>query len=264
MLLLAAAPLGAQQLPPVDRFALSFGGYANSLGLDGRFDGSAEQEGTRYDFGESFELEDSRELALVALEWSPHPRHQLHLSAFEDGRRRSAAIDRELVFGGATFPLQAQVHGEFEIRAIDFGYTWWAWRSERAAFGPGLGVLEYRARLTLAGSVRLEGEQDPLADAEVTVTDRLRAPVASLSWRYVLGERIRLRADASALEIGWDGIDGQIRRLQVSAEYYPWDHFGISLGYAVTQLEADARRDALRGNLELEFSGLQALARVRF
>lgn len=263
-ILLLSAPLAAQALPPTDRFAFVIGGYANSLGLDGRFDGSGERAGTRYDFGESFELEDRRELALVGFEWSPHPRHQLHFTAFEDGRRRSASIERELVFDDVTFPLAAEVSGHFEIRALDFGYTWWAYRSERTAWGVGLGVLDYRARLTLAGTLRRDGEEEPLVDAEASVSDRLRAPVLSIGWRHVLTDRLRLRADASALQIGWDRIDGEIHHLRLAAEYFPFEHVGLSLGYALTEVQAEAQRADFRGELELQFTGVQALARIRF
>ena len=254
----------AHALEPTDRFALTVGGYANSLGLEGRFDGSTEQAGTQYDFGERFELEDRRELAFVAVEWSPWERHQLHLSAFEDGRRRSAAIDRELVFDGVVFPLSAEVSGRFDIRAVDFGYTWWAYRSERAAWGVGIGVLDYRARLRLRGTVRRTDVEEPLAEAEASASDRLRAPVLSGRWRYVLGEHWRLRADIAALRIGWDQIDGEIHYFNGAVEWFPWEHVGLSLGYAHTQVQAEAQRADLRGRLELEFSGIQALARIRF
>ena len=251
-------------LEPTDRLSVAVGGYANSLGLDGRFDGSADLTGTRYDFSEAFSLDDRRELALLAVEWSPWRRHQLHLIAFEDRRERTATIERELDFLDVTFPLAAEVSGRFEVRAVDLGYTWWAHRGERTAFGVGLGVLDYRARLALRGVLRRGGEDEPLAEGEAVATDRLRAPVLSLGWRWVATERLRLRADASALQIGWDGIDGEIYSLRLAAEYFPWEHLGFSLGYNLTELHAEAQREDLRGRLQLEFSGVQALARIRF
>ena len=251
-------------LEPTDRLAVSVGGYANSLGLEGRFDGSTDLTGTRFDFSEGFSLDDRRELALLAVEWSPWQRHQLHLVAFEDRRERSTTIEHDLTFQDATFPLAAEITGRFEVRAIDVGYTWWGYRSERTALGVGLGVLDYRARLSLRGILRRGGEDEPLAEGEAVATDRLRAPVLSLGWRWVASERLRLRADASALQIGWDGIDGEIYALRVAAEYYPWERLGFSLGYGITELRAEAQREELRGRLTLEFSGLQALARIRF
>lgn len=257
-------PGAAQALEPTDRLSLAIGGYANSLGLDGRFDGSAEQAGTQYDFGERFELEDRRQIAFVAIEWNPLERHQLHIGAFEDGRRRSASIERDLVFEGVVFPLSAEVSGEFDIRAIDAGYTWWAYRSDRTAWGLGIGVLEYRARLRLRGTLRRDGEDEPLAEATAEASDRLRAPVLSARWRHVLGDRWRLRADVAALRIGWDEIDGEIHHLHAAVEYFPWEHVGLSLGFAHTEVQAEAQREELRGRLELQFSGIQALARIRF
>lgn len=266
--LLAAAVLSpaatAQTLPPTDRLSIGIGGFGNSLGLEGRFDGSVEESGTRYDFAEGFDLADRRSLGLLAVEWSPLLRHQLHLVAFKDSRSRTETISRELVFEGVTFPLSAEVTGRFDIRALDLGYTWWAYRSERTALGLGLGVLEYRASVELAGAIRRTGEDDALAEAVVGASERVRAPVVSASWRYVIADRLRLRADFSALDIGWDRIDGEILRLQVAAEYFPWENVGISLGYAVSQLEAEAQRANFRGRLELEFEGVQALARIRF
>lgn len=261
--LLLLAP-GVQALPPTDRFSLSFGGYANSLGLEGRFDGSTDVTGTRYDFSERFDLDDMRELAMLTVEWSPHPRHQLHAIAFEDRRERSATIERDLTFEDVTFPLAAEVAGRFEVRSIELGYTWWAYRTDTTALGAGLGVLDYRARLSLRGALRRDGEDEPIAQGSAEVTDRLRAPVLRLGWRWVAGERLRLRADASALQIGWDGIDGEIYGLRVAAEYFPIENLGLSLGYGITELRAEARHEDLRGRLTLQFSGMQLLARIRF
>jgi len=251
-------------MEPTDRLSVAVGGYANSLGLDGRFDGSADVTGTRYDFSEGFSLDDRRQLALLAVEWNPWQRHQLHLVAFEDRRERTATIEHELDFRDVTFPLAAEVNGRFEVRAVDVGYTWWAHHGERTAFGVGLGVLDYRARLRLRGILRRGGEDEPLAEGVAVATDRLRAPVLSLSGRWVATDRLRFRADASALQIGWDGIDGEIHAFRLAAEYYPWERLGFSLGYNFTELRAESQRAELRGRLRLEFSGVQALARVRF
>lgn len=251
-------------LEPTDRLTIAVGGYANSLGLEGRFDGSADLTGTRFDFSENFALDDRRELALLAIEWSPSERHQLHLVAFEDSRSRSTVIEENLQFQDVTFPLAAEINGRFDVRALDLGYTWWAYRSERLALGAGLGVLDYRARLRLEGILRRGGEDAPLAEGAAEVTDRLRAPVLSLGARWVVTDRVRLRADASALRIGWDGIDGEIYALRLAAEYYPWEHVGFSLGWGITELRAEAQQEDLRGKLTLEFEGLQATARLRF
>lgn len=262
LLLLCMTP--ALALEPTDRLSLAIGGYANSLGLEGRFDGSTDVTGTRYDFSEGFQLDDRQELTLLGVEWSPSPRHQVHATVFEDRRKRTAVIERDLVFEDVTFPLAAEITGRFEVRAVDVGYTFWAWRTETTAWGVGLGVLDYRARLSLRGELRRGGEDDPLAEGEASVTDRLRAPVLSAGWRWVASDQLRLRADAYALQVGWDGIDGEIYGLRVGAEWFPLEHLGISLGYSHTELRAEARREQLRGQLTMEFSGLQALAVMRF
>lgn len=259
VLLPASAPAADGSLH--DRWSLAFGAYGNRLGLDGRIDGTTEVRGTRFDFDDGFDFDRHERLRTAELTFAPVEGQELRLRGFRDHRRHDTTLTEELVFSGVVFPVDADVRGRFGLDVLDLDYTWWRWRQATRASGLVLGVTRLRARIDLDGEARNgSGPPEPL---RAGYARHLFAPSLGLAFKAAPGERWRYRLDATAMRLRHDGIHGTILETTAAVEYFPTARFGIGLRHAWTRLEAEGRREALRGELDLDYAGWQLYLRQR-
>jgi hypothetical protein len=251
----------AESLEALDRVRVSLGVFSNQLSLEGRVDGSAILDGSERDFDDELDIGKRRSVELYELGWRPFERHELSLRHYRDERQQSASIDEELRFAGEVFPIQASAQGRAAFRASELSYTGWLHAAPRSAFGLQLGVLKLEASLSIAGEI--SSPEFGSVSGEASASDRLYAPLAGFSTRRVLGDHVRVFADARAIRLNYRGIDGRAFSASAGIEYFPLRSIGVVLQYSDTWVEAERRTDAFNGKLEIGFSGPQALLRWR-
>lgn len=257
----------AQELQALDTLRVSVGTFSNHLNLKGRADGTASVEGNTLlegstrDFAEEFDIGNRRSIQLYELGWRPFERHEFSLRQYSDERRKTARLEEELRFDGEVFPFAVEVEGRAAFRALEFAYTGWLHAAPRSAFGVQIGVLRLSGSLSIAGEIR--SEEFGTAQGEASISNQLHAPLIGISARRVLGQHVRVFGEARAVRLNYDGIDGKALSAAAGIEFFPLRQLGVVLQFSETWVQAERSSRGFSGELEVGFSGPQALLRWR-
>ncbi len=257
----------ADELSALDRARVSIGTFANTLNLEGRADGRVSFdentliEGSTRDFADDFSIGDRRSIGLWELGWRPFERHEFGLRHYRDERRRTARLDDDLRFDGEVFPFSVELKGRAAFSALELIYTGWFHAEQQSALGVQVGVLRLAGSLSISGEIR--SDEFGTEQGEASVSNRVFAPLIGLSGRYVFNRHLRGFAEVRAVKLNYEGIDGKAFSATAGIELYPFRHLGVVLQYSDTSIQAERRTDSLCGELEVGFSGPQALLRWR-
>lgn len=265
ILLALSAPAHAERFDgdtlALDRFSFSAGTFVSDIGASASADGSVENSGTTVDFDRDFDTSDGGSLDFLELSWRPFDRHELRLQYFDDTLEGERRIDREIVFDDEVFPIGAEVRGALDVSVLDVAYTYWAFLNERTAFGISIGVVRVDAEASLAGELTVRDER---VELDASVSEELPAPKVGLNFAHAFNEKFRLTADVGTFEKSIGSIDGRIWDANIGFEWYPFEHVGLVLRQAYTKIDAELDRDDFDSEADINFSGTQALVRVRF
>jgi hypothetical protein len=251
----------------LDRYGFYAGSFTNDLNLRGRINGNIEAEGTIIDgtvvdFDREFDFGGSHSLLLLGGTWRPFDRHQLSFDYHRDTREGSRSLQRDIVFEGETFPVNARVDAKYQAEVYDLRYTYWAWLTQRNAFGVSLGLVDYRVGLSLRGEGTFS-DTGTMQSLKASTDSDIPAPLLGLSYRHAFNERLRFFADAARFKARFHSVDGDVTDLHAGIEYFPWEHVGFAALYSIYEIDADVERHSLKGQLDLRSSGFQLLLRIR-
>jgi hypothetical protein len=103
---------------------LSLGTFINGSKLNIRLDGEAGEAGTDIDWNNTFGDSDETRFRLDGL-WRFADRHYLRFLYTDYSRRKTAAFDEDVEWGGETIPAEIDVEAElgFEIIALNYQYA---------------------------------------------------------------------------------------------------------------------------------------------
>jgi len=257
----------ADDHPMLDYLSVSVGGFANNSAASLSANGGANRSGTRLDFDRDLGQGGTRALPYLDVTWRPWDRHEFEFSYYYDAHDSSRTINRNIQFNGNEFLLGAQLSSRFTLSAGAINYRYWAWIGDRGAFGIWGGLQAYRFSLRLTGDVT---SQSGASNAEVSATrsaavsTTLPDPSIGLSYRYQAADWVRLVADGGAFKANVDNIDATLYSARLGAEFYPWEHFGVTTQYTFNKINADVTKNKFNGDLDFKFRGFQLLLKVRF
>jgi hypothetical protein len=251
-----ATPAAAQpQLFPT--FSVRAGGFAVSNGTNIRLDADAgDAIGTEIDFEKELGLDNEVSLATVQIEWLPGERHQFRAAYFRtsrDGQR--TLVDREIEWGGQTYPVGAELSGEFTSSYYEVDWTWWMYKQERAGFGPTLGVMVLD--LSAAVAARFEiGPIDVALRREASATAPV--PTIGLEGRGSILPRLFLQGYIRFLpDVSIENISGDAVQYNAAIEWMPIDHAGLGFAYHGFGINAEIDESSYNGGLDLKTDGFQ-------
>ena len=263
------APAAAEETETwaLDRAGFTLGSYRNDLNLNGSVNGEiagtgTTLDGTEIDYERDFDFGGSHQLLFAEASWRPFERHQLSFGYRRDARENGRRLQRDIVFNGDVFPIDAEVRARFEYQLFDARYTYWPWLTRQDALGVTLGVAAYRLELGLSGRLAVGGVGATQTETAQFDSD-VPAPLVGLDYRHAFNRDWRFFADASAFKASVNAIDGHVANLNLGLEYYPWRHVGVALVYTGYELRGDVERAGFEGDLKLRSSGYQLQLRLR-
>ena len=253
--LAAAAPAAAQrELFPT--FSVVAGAYVltndTTVGLRGQ----------RVNLEDDFDLAGDETLATVRLEWQPGERHLFRLGYYRLSLDGGRTIDRNITWGGVTYPAGASASAELEQTVYEADWTWWLVKRERGAFGAALGatVLEFDARADAelrVGNNTLNFHQDASVTAPV--------PTIGLAGRVQPLSQLWLDAEARILPgVQFDNIEGDALYLSASAEWQALSHLNVGVNWSSFTIDAVVEDSNFDGDLDFTNSGFQLYVRFVF
>ena len=194
-----------------------------------------------------------------SLQWRPARRHEFGASYFATERSGFEQINREIVFRGTTYPVQATVTSEFDAEVAQVTYTYWARQSERNGFGIMLGV----AGISLEAAIDARAPNGTVTARQDATTD---VPVALVGaqMRYAFSRRFVGEANVAALpRVRIDVYSG--RAVQAAARLeYRVGALGLGAAYNYFRIDGDVTQVDFNGELSLRVSGPEAYLRLAF
>ena len=253
----------AQVSPALDRFSLSVGAFSSAPEINATLGSAlgpiptgaleARRKAMPRVSGE-FLLGDNHAITLEAYRYSKG-----YSNSYAWGNYRSTYPDN-----GGTADLKLG----FDLDVARLGYRYW-FGTGKTVLGLGAGVGYYRISLKTqvagtsvstfpgAGFAQSEGSYSRQDEEDAF------APMLELGLRHAVNPSFRLFADASGIHKGGSGVRGGIYNASAGVEWLPFRNVGISLAYAVTDVDLK-RNNASLQRLRVKLDGLMLSLKARF
>jgi hypothetical protein len=264
--LLAIAALGfaasacADVPEPLDRFALSIGGFYPTV--DARISANGPQvAGTDVNFQRDLGLDNHRTLTSLRLDLLVLDSQGFSVSGYQYSKHAGAALARTIEFDGNEYDASAFVQAQLRLRTVDAAWHWWFAPTVQDVIGVGLGAAWYDLKGTIDGGVAVNGNAIAgHGEAEGSAA----APLLTLGWRHAFSENLRGYADFSGVRKPSGALTGHLLNGTLGAEYYPWRNLGVALEYSVNDLDLKADKESWEGRARIHFRGPATFVRLRF
>jgi hypothetical protein len=260
----AAEETGEERNPLESRFIVDVGYFFMSTDMRVRVDGDAtDQVGSDVDYDDTFGIGDFDRFRVDGL-WRIAPRHLIRAMYFQNNRRATRSIEREVNFGDETFPVGATVDAHSDLTVAQLSYEYAFLRRENYELAAGIGIHYVDMNLTLDATIAAAGNQvSRRADAGASTAAPL--PVLGLRWMWRLPHDFYVAAQAQYFYLEFDPYKGSLTDLKASVVWQATDHVGIGLGYNDFgfRFDINARGD-FDGRLRWNYGGAMAFATVMF
>ncbi len=219
-----------------------------------RIDSGNLGRGTTIDAEDQLSLDDEDSVYRVELDWRFARRHQISVGYFDLSRDALAVTDEALKIGNVIFPKGTAVETDFDLRLLDFSYSYSLFQNDRFEVAPLVGVygLDFDARVNSETLGLREGEGD-------------RFPLPTLGARavYQLSPAWRLRASAQYFFLSYDDYEGEIMEFGASVEWNAWSNFSVGAGYSRIDMDVEDKNEN-GGSGEYAYDGVWAYLAVAF
>lgn len=255
---LLAAPQAAWAERSSDHGWIDIGGFLANIDSNLQIDNQTlNLEGTYVDFEHHLGLDPDRLLPKASAGIRIGPRFRIEADYFSLSREGDVILTETLIIDDTVFPVNADVHTEFDtdIYRIAAGYS--LVRNEKAEFGISAGAHATSAKFRIEAAalgVALEERRSktvPLPNVGVYGNVHLFGPVS-----------LQGRIDAFKLKVG--DYKGSLLDAQVSLEAHFARHFGAGLGYRYARYRVKADKDDWHGRFAYDYYGPIAYVEVVF
>lgn len=241
----AANPVLAQDAD-FERFSFSLGVFITDQQRDTRLDVPDGPVGTPVDLGDDLGLDVSDTVFRVDGYYRFSEKHRIDFGAFDLSRSSRKQIEKDIVWNGTTYPLAADVQGDFDLNIAKLAYTWSFMRRDNGYAGltAGLYVAEIGARLSAVGIADKDG-------GDVTAP----LPVVGLRGEYDLGRKWTIRASGEFFALEYDNIDGSLVDIYAGIQYQLFEHMALGLGWNSVRIDVGVDDSDLNGKLDWGYDG---------
>jgi hypothetical protein len=255
----AAAAVAASGDIPVhpaltDRFYLGAGVFVPTTSTQAQLRSNRSGAGVTVDFEDALDMERQKAVPGLVGRWRLGERWRIDAEYFQLNRSAERTLDREIVWGDQTFPVNARVASEFDFYdlRLSVGYSFFKRTDKELGIGFGLHVASYDVSLSSA-NFGSDGE-DVLAPL----------PVISLYGQFALTERWALGTRLDRFSLDYDRYSGSLTSLAFDLLYQPFRHVGFGAGYRALAIRMEATGDRVTLNMRQTFQGPIVFMNVSF
>lgn len=249
--------------PALDRISLSVGAFYAEPKV------SATVGNSFASFNTGDVTADRKALPRIAGEILLGDNHGISFEAFRYSQNYANAGTAGYTSGPFGVTGTAGLNLNFDLDVARLGYRYW-FGSGNTVFGIGAGIGYYKVKLETnafaAASANLPGLGFYGTNGNYSRqdSDDAVAPMLEVGVRHAISPDLRLFFDASGIRKGGSsGVHGSIYNAQLGAEWFPWRNVGVSLAYAVTDVDLKRDDPGLQG-LRIKFQGPVAAVKARF
>jgi hypothetical protein len=246
------------------KFIADAGYFFMSTDMRVRVDGDTPEEvGSDIDYDDTFGIDDFDRFR-ADLSWRIAPRHLIRGMYFQNNRHSTRAIDREVKFGGETFPVGAAVDARSDLTVAQLSYEYAFLRREDYELAGGIGVHYVDVDLSLDATIAA-GDNEVSRRADAGASTAAPMPVLGLRWLWRLPHNFYVSAQVQYFYLQLDPYSGSLTDLKATVVWQGSDHFGIGLGYNDFgfRFDIDSKRD-FDGRLRWDYGGAMAFATFMF
>jgi hypothetical protein len=260
------APASAQETaaaprPLSDPFQLTFASFFVSTEPTIRLD-SPDEDGDRVQWEHEFgDIENWR--ARFEAHWRFAERQKLEAAVFGASRERGATLDRDIEWGGQTYPADVLVDADFDFSIAELAYAYAFLRRDSYEVLASLGFHYTKLEASLEARAETSGG---LLDADLSETARVDAPLPVIGIGGLWSLPRNLWVDASArffyLTIG--NYEGNLQRYQAALTWQPRAWLGVGIGYTHFTIDLKVASSDMDGALDWTYRGPMIYYRASF
>ena len=253
-LLLASATAVADEAPnPLgDSWYLALGTFVLNSDTKVQLDGET-QVGTGVDWERTFGDDDTTRVRIDG-HWRFAERHKLRFMWFNSSRSATRTIDKDINWGDETFPVGAQVDGEFDFDIYELAYEYSFLRRDTYELNASIGLHYADLSLSLAAEA---STSNGTLEADISEEGSVGAPLPVIGlrglWRLPYDFWIDAHAQYFALSI--DEYDGNLQDYKIMVTWQPRKWLGIGLGYNQFSVDVDVDSSNFNGSLDWTYRG---------
>ncbi|WP_399681652.1 hypothetical protein [Xenophilus sp.] len=259
----AAGAAHAQMSPALDRFSLSVGAFSAKPEVSAAV-------GNRWGSLSTGDLDAGRKtLPRISGEFLIGDNHGISFEAFRYSQSYADQWGGVYTSGPFSAGLATGLSLDFDLDVARLGYRYW-FGSGNTVVGLGAGIGYYRVSLETHAFASANAGLAGLGFAGYNGyytrhdSDDAVAPMLEVGVRHAITPDLRLFLDGSGIHKGGGGgVRGSIYNATAGVEWFPLRNVGVSLAYAVTDVDLK-RDDAGLQRLRLKFHGPVAAVKMRF
>ncbi len=248
--------------PLVERFNVSLGGFFVEQDVSLRLDGEGQATGSQIDWEREFGMSDKDSFRLDAF-WRFAPRHKVRLMWFENNRSAASTLTRDITFGDTTFTVDAEVDVSLDQRIIELAYEYAFVQRDNFELAGTFGVHNLSFEAGISGEVTSPGGGGTVDATESGEADG-PLPVVGLRLFWHMGANFYLDGVAQFFAVDYEDFSGSLTDLKLGVTWYPFEHFGVGLGYNDFTSRLDVDGERFEGELRLEYGGPMAWVTAGF
>jgi hypothetical protein len=255
--LAVCAASGARADALDDRFSLSLGTFVLTNSTTVRVDGNGIQ-GTPINLEHELGFSEQTSFRVDGY-WRFAKRHKIRVMYFDESRGSTSTLDRDIVFDGVTYPLNANLSTRIDRYIVEGAYEYAFLRGEHYELAASIGVHDIGFKLTLAAvanNVNLTQSRNANANGPL--------PVVGLHYVWQFTPKLDLDALVQFFQLKVNQFDGNLQEYNVSVVYMPWKSVGIGAGWNAFVTHVSVDQNSFSGNLYWKYSGLRVYARFSF
>lgn len=252
----------APRSPALDRFSLSVGAFSAKPEINAAV-------GNAWGSLDSGTIDGQRKtMPRISAEFLLGNNHGISFEAYRYSQGYANAWGGTYSTGPFSAGIATGVNLDFDLDVARLGYRYW-FGSGNTVFGLGAGLGYYRVKLEThafgAASAGLTGLGFVNYNGSFSRrdSDDAVAPMVELGVRHAISPDLRLFVDASGIHKGGGGVRGSIYNATAGVEWFPTRNLGVSLAYAVTDVDLK-RDDPGLQRLRLKFQGPVLAVKGRF
>jgi len=265
--ILPCAPAMSADEPNVlkDSFFVALGTYLVDTDTNLELNGDAGEPGTPIDWNRTFGEGSLTRFRLDA-QWrfGDSERHKLRALWFSSNRSNSRTIDRDIEFGGETFPANATVEAELKYQIYELSYEYAFLRRETYEVSASIGAYYVGFDSALSGTLTVEGGGTTTREVSREGSFDVPLPVLGLRGQWVFPYNLSLDVSGQYFTAAIDQYDGDLQNYRATLTWQPKRWIGVGLGYDWFSADLNVDATKFNGSANWTFSGPMIYYSVSF
>ncbi len=258
--LILAAPVAAQSLDKT--WVLQVGAYFPHVDSSLRVDGSGGNVGTSVDFERDLGFERQNSLPAFMMEWRPGDDWVVHAEYYALGRKSTATLDRDLIIGDTTYPVNGSISAGFDSDIFRFTVGNRFLQRENLEIGAAVGLHGTDFSVFIEGDGSVGGQAASFRSENRSVFAPL--PTIGLFLNARPAPKVQVNARFDWLSLSIDDYSGRLINTEVSASYSVHKNVDIGAMYRLVDYQVKVRRDDWNGRVDYNFKGPALFVQVGF